>query len=351
LETNEVALKESERPFMRFSTAAFAPGDGFDAYRTLYAGGSDVSRLGSGFGAQLEVRPLGDVVIFQRWLNDVAHERSSQRIRQDGFEHFVLQIPLAGSLVTQTPDGVQVVKSGEIIIFDARRPYQTRSQGVHLLTFSVARFIVERAFAGSEELHGRILAAERSALLGDFMGSLTRHAASLAGTALTDSLNVFSDLLAMTLRQSGTLSDVSESMRGKLDLARRVVENELHQPGLNPDLIAARVGMSRSRLYELFRQFGGVASYIQLRRVQRFRALLSQARDERSMAELAFVCGFTSESHASRTFRDTFGIPPGQFRRRQTLVLKPSDPTGFEQVGGFNAWIASLGLRPRAGRA
>jgi len=351
LDVNEGAVKESERPFMRFSTAAFAPEDGFEAYRTLYAGGSDVSRLGSGFGAQLEVRPLGDVVIFQRWLNDVAHERAAHRIRQDGFEHFVLQMPIAGCLVTQTPEGVQVVKSGEIIIFDARRPYQTRSQGVHLLTFSVARFVVERGFAGSEELHGKMLAGERSALLGDYMGSLTRHAGSLAGAALIDALNVFSELLAMALRQSETLYDFSEAMRGKLDLARRVVEDELHRPDLNPDLIAARIGMSRSRLYELFRQFGGVASYIQVRRVHRFRALLSQSRDVRSMAELAFACGFTSESHASRTFRDTFGIPPGQFRRRQRLDLNPAGPKGFEQSGGFNGWIASLGPRPRPGRA
>ncbi|MBC7282293.1 helix-turn-helix domain-containing protein [Hoeflea sp.] len=351
MNTDAVAVKENDRPFMRFSTAAFAPEDGFDAYRTLYAGGSDVSRLGSGFGAQLEVRPLGDVVIFQRWLNDVAHERSSQRIRQDDFEHFVVQMPLTGSLVTQTPDGVQVVKPGEIIFFDARRPYHTRSNGVHLLTFSVARYLVERAFAASEDLHGRILAAGQSAILGDFMGSLTRHAGSLAGTGLSDSLNVFSDLLAMTLRQSEKLDDVSESMRDKLHLARRVIEDELYRPDLNPDLIAARVGMSRSRLYELFRQFGGVASYIQLRRAHRFRVLLSHARDVRSMAELAFACGFASESHASRTFRDAFGIPPGRFRKRQALDVSPSRRMGFEQNGGFNAWIASLGPRTRTGRA
>jgi len=334
---------------MRFSTTAFAPEDGFDAYRNLYAGGSEVTRLGPGFGAELEVRPLGDIVVFKRRLNDVAHERSSQRVQQDDFEHFVMQAPVAGSLVTQTAEGVRVVNAGEIIFFDARRPYQTRSKTVQLLTFSVARYIVERAFYGSDELHGRILPAERSPLLGDYMGSLTRHAGTLTGAGLSDSLNVFSELLAMTLRHSETQYGFSEAMRSKLEMARRVVEDELPRPDLDPDRIAACIGMSRSRLYELFRPFGGVASYVQRRRAHRFRALLSQARDMRSMAELAFACGFASESHASRTFRDTFGMPPGQFRKRRNQDLKPSEPAGFEPMDGFNDWVASLGHRPRAG--
>ena len=70
-------------------------------------------------------------------------------------------------------------------------------------------------------------------------------------------------------------------VRRKLDKARSYIEENLSRRDLDPDDVAHNCGMSRSRLYELFRPLGGVTSYIQMRRAHRFRSLLSQPREAR----------------------------------------------------------------------
>ena len=89
---------------MQFSTETMRPADRFEAYRSLYAGGTDAIRLGAQFSARLEARPLGEMVAFERWLDHVGHERTMRRIRQDGFEHFVMQLNLSGRLVAHAGD-------------------------------------------------------------------------------------------------------------------------------------------------------------------------------------------------------------------------------------------------------
>jgi AraC-like DNA-binding protein len=348
--TDGATLAARERPLVRFSTEDFYAQDRAEAYRSLYAGGTDVTCLGSGFAARLEARPLGEVVVFERWLSEVAHDRTVQRIRQDGLEHFVMQTPLSGTLRTRTADGTGLIHPGQIVLFDARRPYRTQCDSVHLLTFSIARYVVERAFAGAGDLHGRIFPASEGAILADFMASMTRHAWRLSADALADTTGIFSELLALTLRQSDVSSDFGDVMRNKLDIARRIVEDQLPRRDFDPDFLASRVGMSRSRLYELFKPLGGVARYIQSRRTHRFRALLSQPRDLRSMAELAYACGFASESHASRSFREIFSVPPGQFRNRQGREPANSNPIVRDLPGGFDGWVSSLGMKSPAMR-
>jgi AraC-like DNA-binding protein len=345
--TSEDGRARPDVPVLRFSSDTFALKDRFEAYRDLYAGGTEVTRLGADFAAQFEARPLGELVIFERWLNDVAHERSAQRIRQDGFEHFVMQLNLSGVLVVETADGAAAVRPGEIIILDTGRPYGNRCGNAHVLTFSVARYVVERAYLGGQDLHGRILGAERGALLADFMASLTRNARTLSADAVNGMVGIFSELLTITLRpDDGT---ASAEARGKLKLAQELIEEGLSRHDLDPAVIAAKAGISRSRLYEMFKPHGGVASYIRRRRVHRFRALLSQRRDMRSIAELAFACGFASESHASRTFREVFAMPPGQFRRRQGgPALLPTVMAVVPGHDGFAPWVSSLNMRAQA---
>ncbi|QZO02435.1 helix-turn-helix domain-containing protein [Chenggangzhangella methanolivorans] len=76
----------------------------------------------------------------------------------------------------------------------------------------------------------------------------------------------------------------------------------------------ARVGQSRSALYRAFADFGGVARFIRTRRLARMRLLLGRTSDGRRIGQIAFDCGFVSESDASRTFREAFGVTPGEYR-------------------------------------
>jgi AraC-like DNA-binding protein len=73
-------------------------------------------------------------------------------------------------------------------------------------------------------------------------------------------------------------------------------------PAATPDAVAKGIGVSRSVLYRAFEPSGGVARYIRTRRLAQLRTLLAQPDEGGRIADLAYRCGFSSESDCSRAF-------------------------------------------------
>lgn len=321
-----------------FDSEAFDREDSFEAYRQLYAGGSDVEITGPEFRAHVEAQRLGRLLLFERRLNDVSHERSPGRVRGDGFEHFTLQMNLSGRLLAEVPEGTRQVAPGEIIIFDMTRLQRTRIENAHFLTFSVAPDIVEAVSPDTSGLHGRVLSGPQAGILADLMVSFVRRRIAEEPKSVSGAMQMFHHALALALD-----ADRVRPPEGAGEAMQRVkllIESRLDQRNLSPAWLARNAGLSRTRLYELFKPVGGISRYIQKRRASRLRALL--ARPELrglGIGNLAFKAGFASESHAIRTFSEHFGVSPGQHRR----ALEPIDLTeGPEQVRDLAEWVRSL---------
>ncbi|MDI4654967.1 helix-turn-helix transcriptional regulator [Xanthobacter autotrophicus] len=79
--------------------------------------------------------------------------------------------------------------------------------------------------------------------------------------------------------------------------------------------IASACDVSRSYFIRAFRQATGTTPYQWLlaRRVERARALLT--RSGLSLADVAIQCGFSDQSHMTRTFARLTGSTPGAWRR------------------------------------
>ena len=78
--------------------------------------------------------------------------------------------------------------------------------------------------------------------------------------------------------------------------------------------VAAECGMSAFQLIRVFQRVLGVSPYaylVQLR-VNRARDLLHQGV---GVSEVAYSCGFSDQSHLTRVFKKTIGVPPGVYRR------------------------------------
>ncbi|MGE3773855.1 MAG: helix-turn-helix domain-containing protein [Gammaproteobacteria bacterium] len=84
------------------------------------------------------------------------------------------------------------------------------------------------------------------------------------------------------------------------------------RPELSPDLIARELGLSRSRLFALTRQFGtSVRRLIIDTRLDLSRAALADpAWAHCTVTELAFAFGFQDLAHFSRRFTARFGVSP-----------------------------------------
>ncbi len=81
--------------------------------------------------------------------------------------------------------------------------------------------------------------------------------------------------------------------------------------------LAGIAGCRSSRFNELFRNTTGMSPYrfVITTRLERARRLLA-SDGSRSVSEIAIDCGFSSQSHLTDAYRNSFGETPGQTRRR-----------------------------------
>jgi AraC-like DNA-binding protein len=96
-------------------------------------------------------------------------------------------------------------------------------------------------------------------------------------------------------------------LRAKTTIARRLGDSRL-----NLEQIAAELHISVNYLAKLFRAEGRtVMRYVLEKRLERAHSFLKQCGQHRmQIQEIAYLCGFESPSHFSRTFKQHFGVSP-----------------------------------------
>jgi AraC family transcriptional regulator len=112
-------------------------------------------------------------------------------------------------------------------------------------------------------------------------------------------------------RSSATAVLPQRKLRGIQDL----IESRL-DADLTLQELAAEIGYSRSHFLRMFRATTGMTPhrYVLKRRLERARQLLEQV--ELSIAEVAMICGFSSQAHLTLAFRTKYGITPTEYRRQ-----------------------------------
>ncbi|MFG1393670.1 helix-turn-helix domain-containing protein [Xanthobacter agilis] len=95
------------------------------------------------------------------------------------------------------------------------------------------------------------------------------------------------------------------------------IRQNVATPGLSPKTLCRMLGVSRSRLYRLFEDRGGVARDIQRRRLQAALARLHDPAEPRTIARIAEDLGFPDRSGFSRAFKAEFGLSPSAARGRR----------------------------------
>lgn len=81
--------------------------------------------------------------------------------------------------------------------------------------------------------------------------------------------------------------------------------------------VAAEAKVHPAHLTRVFRQHFGCTIGDYSRKVRLDRACAALAKDDRSLAGIAFDAGFSDQSHFSRAFKAHTGSSPGQYRRMQ----------------------------------
>lgn len=311
-----------------FTGEGVAADQAFEAYRKLWGCGSDVGRLGGRFVAKANLIQYPRMMLTDRRLAGLSHERDHGRVARDGFDHLNVQYVASGRLMVSTFDTVKAVEAGQIVVLDMTRPQRTWTEGARVLGASLPRELLPRPLPVHLPLHGLVL-TKPCQPLGNVLGMLTRAApaenaasaesatatvASMVGAALYSAANAGSPVSEGTA--SGLTGEGLIVEHARRDRAIAVIDGMLHRPELSPEAIAVAAGLSRASLYRLFEPFGGVVRYIQQRRLAAMRRRLGRPGENCSFATIALDHGFVSPSHASRCFKEQFGMTPGELRSR-----------------------------------
>lgn len=306
-----------------FSTRAFAPRERFAHYHDFYSPGSDPAALDAPVDAEVHARRLDGVLLYERRLRGLATERLATRVRRNQFDHFTLQLNLAGELHGEGDQGFRAVRPGEIQLLDMAKPMRTRMPDLHSITVSVARSVIESAGASTGALHGLVIPADPAGALGRWLVSTSAGGEARPDPARANDADILAELLGAALSGLGLSTHLARERADleRMNAARRFVEANLFDETLGPVQVAGAAGVSRATLYRLFEGVGGVRKYIQMRRLARLRGSLFEPAGQ-TVAALAFEAGFVSEHHANRSFRQEFGRPPAEFRRDIRLAIQ-----------------------------
>jgi AraC-like DNA-binding protein len=308
-------------PRVRFSTADFPAGEGWDIWCEQIGEVFDVTlEAGENAAARVDV----DLIQFDQLLFGAIGlsgprqrgVRSARKARRDQLDHYVVELYTHGGNFGETPSGTFEAGTGSVNVTDMARPLTVVSGDAQSLTLTIPRPLLDAQLPANAGLHGLVLADGPGRFLADYLMLLRRQLPQLGeGDAAWVSQGTMA-MVAACLAPSMKPSDEASAPVNAVLLNRveRLIESMLGHRQLSAQHLCAALGVSRSRLYRLFEPHGGVAQYIQSRRLEKIRAALLDPQDGRRISDLAYTYGFVSAAHFSRCFRRHFGYAPSDIR-------------------------------------
>lgn len=315
--------------------------DRFDGWREAISLLFDVGPLDAAVPRDREVDLtswlLGPMVLGACRSNGHRFDRSAAVIARSGIDHILVQLLIEGEdhLLSGAP--AASCRPGDVRILDLGRNAATVTSPYRNLSLVMPRDSLAPLVADIDRAHGLVLAGDSTSgrLLADHLKSL--HAAAPAMTVQEAALltNGTAGLIAACIGAAADRGDLAAAalVRARLRTMQDHIEETLFEPGLGPDSLMRRFGLSRSRLYDHFAPLGGVEAYIRRRRLRAALKSLSGVLPPR-IGALAHLCGFASESSFSRAFRAEYGVSPREIRGLGSAL-----PTSGADLA---AWLRAL---------
>lgn len=137
------------------------------------------------------------------------------------------------------------------------------------------------------------------------------------------------------------MEGMRDHYQGALERVVSLVERSLSEP-LALDELSAEAGLSKFHLHRVFRALTGypLAEYVRRRRLSESLEFLGDGT--RSILDVALASGFAHEQSYDRAFKNRWGLTPGTWRTRKTLleITEPIKPDGIISVGTESALLA-----------
>ncbi|MBP1852153.1 helix-turn-helix domain-containing protein [Rhizobium halophytocola] len=306
-------------PTLKFSTASYGLHEQLDAWRAFSKGMTDIQATAphrTGFLASSEVFQLGSVFLTNYTLPSLTLDYGPNAIRKSQLDHWCLGLVTQGRLKVDSHHRGFGAKAGDLALYSYAAPFAGKLEGAE---YSSLFFSRDDFWDIAEELdrasHLRV-AGPMSGIIGDFLLSVKNRAHMLTvtdGVALNEA---FGSLVRAMVRQTPANLEAAKApiAATQFDRVRRFIAENLKSPDLTPDMICARLGLSRRNLFYLFENHGGVATFIKNRRLAACQQALAKINEGKLISSIAYEYGFVNPSSFSRQFQKRYGFRPSEAR-------------------------------------
>ncbi|SFE05012.1 AraC family transcriptional regulator, arabinose operon regulatory protein [Paenibacillus catalpae] len=239
--------------------------------------------------------------------------------RPAGREDWLLVYTLEGQGYFRTPAGEKISKAGELILLRKRIPHTYGTVKGETWNFMWVHFnrLPELSLLPDEEiLHCPLPSSELQRRVLRTFRSLLHDSRGQGGfwQELCDN-----QLSALILLMAGQLAD---KLDYRVSQVIRILSAQMQEP-LSINELAARVGLSASRLSHLFKAETGRSIVDTLNHMRLEQAALLMLKAGRTAGEAAFDVGFQSYNHFAALFRRRYGCGPAEYKRKTDFTPSP----------------------------
>ena len=272
------------------------------------------------FKGSIAATNIGSVPISHFAHTAMRSETTADAVRRDGrSDRAYAVLMLSGRAIAQQGDQEAECRKGDLFVLDAR-PAVVQTETGSTLILDLPRDRLEAALGPSRLFSALRVDGDHASttLARTYIQDLVAVADRLGPDAAARMASIGIDLIVASLAER-LAQEVPRPIHGNITVqrAKAYVETHLGDPSLDPPQLAAAMGLSLRRLQELFHERSRhISDYIWERRLEvAAKRLTDPAYAHLSVGMVAYGCGFSSQAHFARRFKDRCGMSPREYRQ------------------------------------
>jgi AraC-like DNA-binding protein len=305
----------------------------------------DDAPVSDGFAADHTAWNLDGMLVVQQNVPAHRYTRSVEKLRSSSVDHWYIAVPRTGQAWTEVNGRVAECRPGGVELRSLGFPFSGRTTGSESLVIYMPRELFSHAATVIDANNNAILSGNFASVLIDYIGSVESRLPNLVAEDLPRIVNTTRDMILACLSQSAERNTAGEHLMNValMERARQHIQRNLGSRDLTPAAVCRELGISRTRLYQLFEPSGGVLHYIQRRRLLTAHAALSDQASRQRIGDIAEAVGFSSSASFSRAFSSEFGYSPREARDMIAPALLPRTISVSKNTQSFEEWLKMLG--------
>lgn len=260
---------------------------------------------------KIESRLLGQTLIGRSQFKEHRCVRNTKLVDTSGITQILLQILVSGTFVGKCGGEDIHANIGDIVIMDYTSPFDFAVTDGVTISFAFDRQMISRII-DPRSLNGAVIGGKTA--MGIVLTNLILAALSIAENKVEcDKHSLETDLLefiANQLKNNTKIKTMPAEIykQGIIDYIDRNIKN----PDLSPSHLIDRFNMSRSHIYRMFDEDGGVNNVIWDRRLKAVQSeVLRQPKDKKLyIKSLAYEFGCNDPTLFNKRFKKKFDYSP-----------------------------------------